>query len=122
MVIKSAQLVVSTGIYNPEEYSYHTNFEYAATVSYYISEILEENVNAMTQGSWSPAEPLNLGDTVFYVSTINFDLIDFMEVDSVQLNEIEIINNYDANGVLLAEPDTLSVWNNVANIQYSDGS
>ena len=52
----------------------------------------------------------------------NYDLFSDGTIDATWTNEIEIINNYDANGVLLAVPDTLQVWNNVANIQDAEGN
>ena len=60
------------------------------------------------------------GDTVFYWTSENYDLFSDGTIDETWTNELEIINNYDANGVLLAVPDTLQVWNNVANIQDAE--
>ena len=51
----------------------------------------------------------------------NYDLFSDGTIDETWTNELEIINNYDANGDLLDVPDTLQVWNNVANIQDAEG-
>ena len=119
---QGAQLVVSTGTFDPVGQSYFTDFVYAATASYYVGETLDANGNVTTQAAWGPAEPLNFGDTIFYMTSENYDLFSDGTIDATWTNELEIINNYDANGVLLAVPDTLQVWNNVANIQDAEGN
>ena len=119
---QGAQLVVSTGTFDPVGQSYFTDYVYAATASYYVGETLDANGNVTTPAAWGPAEALNLGDTVFYMTSENYDLFSDGTIDETWTNELEIINNYDANGVLLAVPDTLLVWNNVANIQDAEGN
>ena len=110
-------LILNTGNYDPNGQSYYTDFAYAATASYYIGETVDANGTVTTPAGWGPVEPLNLGDTIFYMTSENYDLYFDGSIDSTWTNEIEIINYFDANGDSLATPDTMLVWSNVANIQ-----
>ena len=110
-------LILNTGNYDPNGQSYYTDFAYAATASYYIGETVDANGTVTTPAGWGPVEPLNLGDTIFYMTSENYDLFFDGTIDSTWTNEIEIINYFDANGDSLATPDTMLVWSNVANIQ-----
>ena len=93
---QGAQLVVSTGTFDPEGQSYYSDFIYAATASYYVGETLDANGNVTTPAAWGPAESLNAGDTIFYMTSENYDLFSDGSIDSTWTNELEIINNYDA--------------------------
>lgn len=110
-------LILNTGNYDPNGQSYYTDFAYAASASYYIGETVDANGTVTTPAAWGPIEPLNLGDTIFYMTSENYDLYFDGSIDSTWTNEIEIINYFDANGDSLATPDTMLVWSNVANIQ-----
>ncbi len=115
-------LILTTGEYDAIGQSYYTDFAYASTASYYIGETVDANGVVTTPAAWGPVESLNLGDTIFYMTSENYDLFSDGSIDSTWTNEIEIINYYDANGDSLSVPDTLLVWNNIANIQDAQGN
>ena len=115
-------LILTTGEYDAIGQSYYTDFAYASTASYYIGETVDANGVVTTPAAWGPVESLNLGDTIFYMTSENYDLFSDGSIDSTWTNEIEIINYFDANGDTLSVPDTLLVWNNIANIQDAQGN
>ena len=115
-------LILTTGEYDAIGQSYYTDFAYASTASYYIGETVDANGVVTTPAAWGPVESLNLGDTIFYMTSENYDLFSDGSIDSTWTNEIEIINYFDANGDSLSVPDTLLVWNNIANIQDAQGN
>ena len=115
-------LILTTGEYDAIGQSYYTDFAYASTASYYIGETVDANGVVTTPAAWGPVESLNLGDTIFYMTSENYDLFSNGSIDSTWTNEIEIINYFDANGDSLSVPDTLLVWNNIANIQDAQGN
>ncbi len=115
-------LILTTGEYDAIGQSYYTDFAYASTASYYIGETVDANGVVTTPAAWGPVESLNLGDTIFYMTSENYDLFSDGSINSTWTNEIEIINYFDANGDTLLVPDTLLVWNNIANIQDAQGN
>lgn len=117
----NTNLHVSTGEFNALGSSYYTDYVYASTSSYYTGEYLDANGNVTTPAAWGTPTGVNLGDTIFYMNSANPDLFSDGTVDITWTNELEIINYYDANGDSLLTPDTLNVWNNVANIQDANG-
>jgi hypothetical protein len=141
-------LILTTGEYDAVGQSYYSDFTYASTASYYVGETVDANGVVTTPAAWGPAESLNAGDTIFYMTSENYDLfydstqieiINYVDsigdslvspdttlvwmnlIDSTWTNEVEIINNFDADGNALTTPDTLLVWSNVANIQNEAG-
>jgi hypothetical protein len=112
-------LILNTGEYDAVGQSYYTDFAYASTASYYIGETVDANGTVTTPAAWGPAESLNAGDTIFYMTSQNYDLFNDGSIDSTWTNEVEIINYFDVNGDSLLLPDTMLVWSNVANIQDS---
>ena len=115
-------LILTKGEYDAIGQSYYTDFAYASTASYYSGALVDANGVVTTPATWGPAEPLNVGDTIFYMTSENYDLFSDGSIDSTWTNEIEIINYFDANGDSLSVPDTLLVWNNIANIQDAQGN
>jgi hypothetical protein len=114
-------IIVTTGEYNPTGANYYTDFVYASTASYYTGEYLDENGDVTTPAAWGPANGIQLGDTIFYMDSVNYDLFSNGSIDSTWTNEIEIINYFNAAGDSLSTPNTLQVWNNVASIQNAEG-
>jgi hypothetical protein len=117
----NTNLHVSTGEFNASGSSYYTDYVYASTSSYYTGEYLDADGNVTTPAAWGTPTGVNLGDTIFYMTSANPDLFSDGTVDITWSNELEIINYYDANGDSLLTPDTLNVWNNVASIQDANG-
>ena len=115
-------LILTTGEYDAVGQSYYTDFAYASTASYYVGETVDANGVVTTPAAWGPVESLNLGDTIFYMTSENYDLFSDGSIDSTWTNEIEIINYFDDNGDSLLVPDTLLVWSNIANIQDAQGN
>ncbi len=117
----NTNLHVTTGEFNPTGSSYYTDYVYASTSSYYTGEYLDADGNVTTPASWGNPSGVNLGDTIFYMTSPNPDLFSDGTIDITWTNELEIINYYDTNGDSLLIPDTLNVWNNVASIQNENG-
>tara|TARA_Y100000589_G_scaffold64406_1_gene55889 strand:- start:636 stop:2726 length:2091 start_codon:yes stop_codon:yes gene_type:complete len=117
----NTNLYITTGEFNPTGTNYYTDFVYASTASYYTGEYVDENGNVTTPAAWGPANGIQLGDTIFYMTSTNYDLFSDGSIDPTWTNEIEIISYYDNNGDSLSIPDTLNVWSNVANIQNEEG-
>ena len=115
-------LILTTGEYDAIGQSYYTDFAYASTASYYIGETVDANGVVTTPAAWGPVESLNLGDTIFYMTSENYDLFSDGLIDSTWTNEIEIINYFGPTGDSLLVPDTLLVWSNIANIQDAQGN
>tara|TARA_B110000444_G_scaffold170007_1_gene158873 strand:+ start:229 stop:2283 length:2055 start_codon:yes stop_codon:yes gene_type:complete len=115
-------LILTTGEYDAVGQSYYTDFAYASTASYYIGETVDANGVVTTPAAWGPVESLNLGDTIFYMTSENYDLFSDGSIDSTWTNEVEIINYFDDNGDSLLLSDTILVWSNVANIQDAEGN
>ena len=115
-------LILTTGEYDAVGQSYYTDFAYASTASYYIGETVDANGVVTTPAAWGPVESLNLGDTIFYMTSENYDLFSDGSIDSTWTNEVEIINYFDDNGDSLLLADTILVWSNVANIQDAEGN
>ena len=115
-------LILTTGEYDAIGQSYYTDFAYASTASYYIGETVDAAGFVTTPAAWGPVESLNLGDTIFYMTSENYDLFSDGSIDSTWTNEIEIINYFGPTGDSLLVPDTLLVWSNIANIQDAQGN
>ena len=115
-------LILTTGEYDAIGQSYYTDFAYASTASYYIGETVDAAGFVTTPAAWGPVESLKLGDTIFYMTSENYDLFSDGLIDSTWTNEIEIINYFGPTGDSLLVPDTLLVWSNIANIQDAQGN
>ena len=86
-------LILTAGEYNPNGASYYTNYVYASSVSYYVGETVDATTGAVTTpAAWGPVEPINLGDTIFYMTSPNPDMFFDGTIDVTWTNEIEIIN------------------------------
>ena len=88
----NTNLYITTGEFNPTGTNYYTDFVYASTASYYTGEYVDENGNVTTPAAWGPANGIELGDTIFYMTSENYDLFSDGTIDPTWTNEIEIIN------------------------------
>ena len=120
---QGAQLVVSTGTFDPNGQSYYTDFEYSSSITEWMGEYTDATTGEVTDSAqWGPTNPIYLGDTIFYVDSINYDLYEDGSLDSTWTNEIKIIHyEFDADSNIVAV-DSLIVWDNVHNVQDSDGN